>query len=197
MKKKMNLPNKITVFRMIVVLIIIGLYLFKDIFPNLNYYNFSVFGINYDIIGVSVLFLFVIGSISDHLDGKIARKRNLITTFGKFLDPIADKLLVNTLFIILTGIGTIPWLVTVIMVSRDIIVDVIRIIMSERNVVIAASSLGKAKTMAQMISLTFVLLLPGVSFAIYLTYIAAFISLISGIDYFYKNKKELLIDAKS
>lgn len=191
MKKKMNLPNKITIFRMITVLVIIILCLL----PEGN--KFGFWGLEYDYRSVSVLVLFVFGSLSDFLDGHIARKNNIVTTFGKFMDPIADKLLVNSLFIILTGMGKIHWLVTVIMVGRDIIVDVIRLIMVERGTVIAASKLGKLKTVSQMIALILVLALPGIGWVKYLTYVAACVSLISGVDYFWKNKKVLLEDVLS
>ena len=188
MKKKMNLPNKLTILRMIIVLVIILLALL----PEGN--SFGFWELSYDYRMISILVLFAIGSYTDHLDGHIARKNNIVTTFGKFMDPIADKLLVNSLFIILTGMGKIHWLVTVIMVGRDIIVDVIRLIMVERGTVIAASKLGKLKTVAQMIAIICVLALPtpdGYCLNIctdVLTYIAAFISLISGFDYFWKNK---------
>ena len=197
MKKKMNLPNKITLLRMVIVLIIIVLALL----PEGN--GFGFWELTYDYRMVAILVLFIIGSYSDHLDGHIARKHNLVTTFGKFMDPIADKLLVNTLFVILTGMGKIHWLVTVIMVSRDIIVDVIRLIMVERGTVIAASFWGKLKTTAQMIALIFVLAFPAPNghwvniCTDILTYIAAFISLMSGFDYFWKNRKVLLEDVLS
>ena len=93
--------------------------------------------------------------------------------------------------------GQIHWLVTVIMVGRDIVVDVIRLIMVERGTVIAASKLGKLKTVTQMIALILVLALPGVGWVQYLTYVAALVSLVSGVDYFWKNKKVLLEDVLS
>ncbi len=188
MKKKMNLPNKITIFRMITVIAIIVLALLPQ------GHTFGFWKLEYDYRSVSILVLFILGSVSDFLDGHIARKYNLVTTFGKFMDPIADKLLVNSLFIILTGLGRIHWLVTVIMVGRDIIVDVIRLIMVERGTVIAASKLGKLKTITQMVSLIMVLALPGINWVAYITYVAAAVSLISGFDYFWKNKKVLLED---
>lgn len=188
MKKKMNLPNKITIFRMIVVLVIIVLALLPE------GKMFGFWGLEYDYRSISILFLFILGSFSDYLDGHLARKNKIVTTFGKFMDPIADKLLVNSLFIILTGMGKIHWLVTVIMVGRDIIVDVIRLIMVERGTVIAASKLGKLKTVTQMIALILVLALPGVCGVEYVTYLAAVVSLVSGVDYFWKNKKVLLED---
>jgi len=191
MKKKMNLPNKITILRMIIVLAIIVLALLPE------GKTFGFWELEYDYRSISILVLFIIGSFSDFLDGHIARANNLVTTFGKFMDPIADKLLVNSLFIILTGLGQIHWLVTVIMVGRDIIVDVIRLIMVERGTVIAASKLGKLKTVTQMIALILVLALPGIEYIAYFTYLAAAVSLISGIDYFWKNKKVLLEDVLS
>ena len=87
----------------------------------------------------------------DMLDGKIARKYNLVTTYGKFMDPIADKLLVNSMFIILTFWGLVPVGVLLIVICRDIIVDAIRMIMCERNVVVPANIFGKLKTVVQII----------------------------------------------
>ena len=145
---------------------------------------------------LSILILFILGSISDFVDGYLARKHNLVTTFGKFMDPIADKLLVNTLFIILTGTGVIPWIVTVIIIGRDIVVDVIRMIVVEQGTVIAASKLGKLKTVAQMAALILILAFPGVEFMVYFAYLAAVASLVSGIDYFLKNKSVLLKDLR-
>ena len=182
----MNLPNILTMVRIALI----------PVFMILA-------GMDNRMAQLAAVAVYAIACISDALDGHIARKYNLITDFGKFMDPIADKLLVNTLFIILTGMGRIHWLVTVIMVSRDIIVDVIRLIMVERGTVIAASIWGKLKTVAQMIALILVLALPApdghwlnITTDI-LTYIAAFISLMSGFDYFWKNKKVLLEDVLS
>lgn len=187
MKKKINLPNKITIFRMMVVIAILILALLPQGF---------VFWGGHDYRTISMLVLFIVGSFSDFLDGHIARKNNIVTTFGKFMDPIADKLLVNTLFIILTGWGIIPWFVTVIMIGRDIVVDAIRMIVVEQGKVIAASKLGKLKTVTQMVALILVLAFPGVEWLVYLTYLAAVASLVSGIDYFLKNKSILLSDLR-
>ena len=190
MKKKINLPNKITIFRMLVVIAILVL----SLLPKGN--TFNVFTIEHDYRSVSILVLFILGSFSDFLDGYLARKNNIVTTFGKFMDPIADKLLVNTLFIILTGLGQIHWIVVVIMIGRDIVVDVIRMIVVEQGTVIAASKLGKLKTVTQMIALILILACPGVEFMVYFAYVAAVASLISGIDYFWKNKSVLLKDLR-
>ena len=137
MKKKINLPNKITIFRMIVVLTIIVFALLPQGTV------FSFLWSDHDYRSITILVLFILGSVSDFLDGHLARKNNLVTTFGKFMDPIADKLLVNTLFIILAGIGRIHFMIPVIMIGRDIVVDAIRLIVIEQGTVIAASKLGK------------------------------------------------------
>lgn len=190
MKKKINLPNKITIFRMLVVIAILILALL----PNGKTFGAGVFVHDYRTL--SILILFIVGSFSDFLDGHIARKNNIVTTFGKFMDPIADKLLVNTLFIILTGIGRIHWIIAVIMIGRDIVVDAIRMIVVEQGTVIAASKLGKLKTVAQMIALILILAFPGAGYMVYFAYIAAVASLVSGIDYFMKNRKVLLSDLR-
>ena len=188
----MNLPNKITTFRMVCVVIIIFLLLFP----------WKMCGIEMPVLFNDVtleyflsFIIFVVASISDFLDGYIARKYNLVTTYGKFMDPIADKLLVNTLFIILGVWGEVPALCVVIFIARDTIVDAIRMIAVERQKVIAASKLGKLKTVAQMVSI--ILLLIQIDKLIYpvgtiFVYIAALCSLISGIDYFWKNKHIVL-----
>ena len=192
MKKKINLPNKITIFRMLVVVVI----LIMSALPAGTQFGFGAF--KHDYKSLSILILFILGSFSDFLDGHIARKNNIVTTFGKFMDPIADKLLVNTLFIILSCTGQIDhWIIPVIMISRDIVVDAIRMIVVEQGTVIAASKLGKLKTVTQMLALILILAFPGVHFMVYFAYLAAVASVVSGVDYFVKNKKVLLSDLRS
>ena len=192
-KKTINLPNKITIFRMVVVIAIIVLALT----PRPENWIFSIFGIKHDYRSVAILVLFILGSISDWLDGHLARKNNLVTTFGKFMDPIADKLLVNTLFIIVAAGGLVHFIVPIIMISRDTVVDAIRMIAVGEGKVIAASKLGKLKTVTQMIALIAMLALTTVPYIEILAYVAAVVSLISGIDYFMKNKDTILKDLRS
>ncbi len=192
----MNLPNKITTFRMISVIVLVALLLFPYGYFNIKPVEFGNTGINvvYLIGGI----IFIIASVSDFFDGYIARKRNLVTTYGKFMDPIADKLLVNSSLIILAiqGPSRIPAIVVVIMIARDIIVDAIRLIAIEKGQVIAASKWGKAKTAIQMVAITFVFfndwpfsIFDGkVNIAIILCYVAGLVSLISGIDYLIKSR---------
>ncbi|MEA4821938.1 MAG: CDP-diacylglycerol--glycerol-3-phosphate 3-phosphatidyltransferase [Erysipelotrichales bacterium] len=187
---KMNLPNKLTVIRMLAVILIIIIALLPYQALNINVVSFIFLGTTFSLTRILIFVLFAFASFTDFLDGNIARKRGIVTTFGKFLDPIADKLLVNVLFIILTVWGEIPIIVTLIFIIRDTIVDAIRLIAIDKQVVIAASKLGKLKTVTQMISLIFVLLfIPGKLIVVYL---AGIISLISGIEYFIKNRKIVL-----
>ena len=192
----MNLPNKITTFRMGCVLVIAFLLLFP--WANMGI-NVPVLFNGVDLIYLITFVLFLVASFSDFLDGHIARKYNMVTNYGKFMDPIADKLLVNSLFIILmvSGPFRIPAWITVIMIARDLIVDAIRLLAAEQNKVLAASFWGKLKTVLQMVALSFVLLngfpfsfispLAGNIFCLVLCALAAFTSLMSGIMYLVKN----------
>ena len=136
-------------------------------------------------------------SFTDYLDGQIARKEDLVTTFGKFVDPIADKLLVNTIFLLLASDNTINIIIPIIMISRDTIVDAIKMSAASRQVVVAASKLGKLKTVSQMIAIGLLLVnnFPfsalNIDVATIMAWVATVISVISGIDYFMKNKEML------
>ena len=177
-----------------VVLIIILIAAIPNEWINLEQTLFTIFNQSFSIERVIIFALFIVGALTDYFDGVIARKRNLITTFGKFLDPIADKLLVNTLFIILAWQQEVSVLIPIIFIVRDTVVDAIRLIAIDKRVVIAASSLGKLKTVSQMIALAFVLLyLP---LAQYVVYLAAITSLVSGLDYFNKSKDMVLEGTK-
>lgn len=190
----MNLPNKITTFRMICVFFVVGLLLWPADFMIIPHINVTL---NFLIAWV----IFIIASLSDMVDGKIARKYNLVTDYGKFMDPIADKLLVNSTLICLACYGPIkiPALCVVIMVARDIVVDAIRMNAVRKNKVIAANMWGKVKTVAQMVALIFILIndfglsdllnLPEyLKIGQILIYIATLASLISGIIYVYQNR---------
>ena len=153
-----------------------------------------VVDIRYIIAGV----LFIIASFTDLLDGRIARKRNLVTNFGKFIDAIADKVLVNTSLIILSAQGFISPAIPVIIIARDTIVDSIRMIASSNGTVIPAGKAGKIKTVVMMIglSLTFFYNLPfelwNVDVSNVLLIIAVVLSIYSGIEYYYLNKDKLV-----
>jgi len=199
---KMNLPNKITIFRIICVIAIIILsiieYYFHILSPILP--TFILLTGTYTWTRVIILILFIIASISDAIDGYIARSKNMITTFGKFLDPIADKLLINEVSIILACFKEIPLYIPLIFIFRDTFVDGIRLICAKKNIVIAAGFTGKLKTTFQMISIISYLALYPIAenlliiriALLVLINLAALFSLISGIEYFVKNKKVFL-----
>lgn len=174
----MNLPNKISIFRIALVpLLVLTFHFFKE---PLNY-NLS-------------LIVFIIGSISDIIDGYLARRDNLVTVFGKFVDPVADKLLVNTALVLLAVNGDIHVFAFLLMFWRDMIVDGVRMISATENEVIAASIFGKLKTILQMIAIIMLFLrnwpfnqlnIPMADLVLWLAVIA---SLFSGLDYLIKSK---------
>ena len=174
----MNLPNKLTVFRVILIV------------P-------FVFVMLTDVCGAAgkwiALALFVIASLTDLLDGKIARKYNLVTNFGKFMDPLADKLLVCSALIILIQLGRIPSWVVLIIIAREFIITGFRTVASDKGVVIAASYWGKYKTTFQMIMVC--LMLANFAFLQIVTdivmWIAVALTVISLVDYLWKNKNVL------
>jgi CDP-diacylglycerol--glycerol-3-phosphate 3-phosphatidyltransferase len=149
---------------------------------------------NISLVNIMVLIIFGIASITDYFDGRIARSEKIVTTFGKFADPIADKLLVNTILLLLASDGTITIIIPIIMVSRDMIVDAVRLVAANKNNVIAASYLGKIKTVTQMVAVIILLLCNfpfsylGIPMDQIVIWLATFASVVSGLDYFMKNK---------
>ena len=211
----MNLPTKITFSRIIAtVMLIITLFVlsfFKDlVLPTLG--NTRI-----NLIFLIVFIFFVIASYTDHLDGKLARKNNQVTDLGKFLDPVADKLLVNSMTIFLTApavfaaytiqtpqVSLIPVWCVIVMVARDTVVDALRFIAAQKGVVIAANIFGKLKTVLQMVAIGAVLLNdfpfhymypnntnPYLTVTAFLVYLATLASLLSGVIYVIQNKHVL------
>ena len=194
----MNLPNRLTISRIIltVVIIIILTFPFYQVgieFPMWTWRFKEVIEVDsrYIISGI----LFVIASFTDFLDGKIARKRRLVTDFGKFIDAIADKVLVNSVLILLATNAIISPIIPVVIIFRDTIVDSIRMMAANKGVVVAAGKAGKAKTAIMMVglTLTFFYNLPfetwNIDVSTVLLVIATVLSIYSGIEYWYLNKK--------
>ena len=181
----MNLPNKLTILRILLVPLIAAVYLISAMSDAL--------GGSVVIMGI-VLGLFVLASVTDFFDGHIARRDHLITSFGKFVDPIADKLLVNTLLILLAWSSRISVIAVLLMIGRDTIVDGLRMSAASSGKVVAAGPAGKVKTVAQMTAIILVLLhdLPfaifGVSLSGICLWIATAASLYSGAVYFLQLK---------
>ena len=178
----MNLPNKLTMARIIAVPFFIALYM-------TGYY-------------LPALILFILASFTDMLDGQIARKNNLVTNFGKIMDPLADKILVYSAFCLMTGDGLIPAWVLIIILAREFLIAGMRTVAASEGIVIAADMSGKIKTVLQMVAVPLLILYRAVeamsSFAYtdYVYYAATgflyaslFMTVYSGIEYITKNKQ--------
>lgn len=194
----MNLPNKLTTIRLLSVPLFIIVYLIPYQSLGIEIHVFDVLSTSLSLLDIILFLIFALSALTDYLDGYIARKQHLITTFGKFIDPIADKLIVNTTLLLLASTHDIHIIIPIIMISRDIIVDAIRLVASQKNVVLEASYLGKAKTMTQMIAIC-LLLLNNIVFAglhipmdQIMIWLATLISFVSGVDYFMKNRQYIM-----
>ncbi|MEE1009661.1 MAG: CDP-diacylglycerol--glycerol-3-phosphate 3-phosphatidyltransferase [Agathobacter sp.] len=176
----MNLPNKLTMFRVI----LIPFFVFFLMAPYFEGYG------NY--IAVAI---FIVASLTDLFDGKIARKYNLVTNFGKFMDPLADKLLVSSAMICLVELEMLPSWIVIIIIAREFIISGFRLVASDNGVVIAASYWGKFKTTFQMLMVIVLILdLPYKAFdiiGVILIWIATILTIVSLIDYIVKNKDVL------
>ena len=180
---KMNLPNKLTILRVI----LIPFFVFFLISPFFDGYG------NY-----IALAIFIIASLTDMADGKIARKYNLVTNFGKFMDPLADKLLVCSAMICLVDLKLIPVWVVLIIIAREFIISGFRLVASDNGIVIAASYWGKFKTTFQMLMVIVIINLQLGWLNILgtlLIYVALVLTVVSLIDYIAKNK-DVLKDQK-
>ena len=187
----MNLPNKLTMFRVILI-------------------PFFVFFLLTDVLGGAgdylALVIFIVASLTDMLDGKIARKYNLVTNFGKFMDPLADKLLVCSAMICLVELERLPAWIVIIIIAREFIISGFRLIAADNQIVIAASMWGKFKTVFQMAMIIILILNLNRSWNLPLgngsldllwllgqvaTYIALVLTIVSLLDYLWKNKAVL------
>lgn len=176
----MNLPNKITIFRMLMVPLFVVLMLV----PNIPYKN------------VLSAVVFIVAALSDLLDGYIARKNNLVTNFGKFMDPIADKLLVCSALICFVELNLLPAWVVIIIIAREFIISGFRLVASDSGVVIAASYFAKLKTNVQMV-MSVMLIINLDNYYINLLeqisiYLAVALTVISLIEYIIKNRNVII-----
>ena len=169
----MNLPNKLTMLRVIMIPFFV-VFMLMDGMASARYI---------------ALALFVVASFTDFLDGNIARKHNLVTNFGKFMDPLADKLLVCSALICLIETGQLPAWYVIIIIAREFIISGFRLIASDNGIVIAASYWGKFKTVSQMIMIILMILnIPALSMVTTLFYwIALVLTVVSLVDYIKKN----------
>ena len=180
----MNLPNKITIFRVCMIPFFLIFMLVSGI-PGGRYI---------------AAVLFVVAAVSDAVDGHIARKNNLVTNFGKFMDPLADKLLVCSALICFVEFGLMPSWIVILIIGREFIISGFRLVASDKGVVIAASYWGKFKTTFQIIMCVFLIVhLPYLWFHVLeqiLIYISLMLTLISLVDYIVKNRHVLKEETK-
>jgi len=195
----MNLPNKITTIRIFLAAFIVIILLFP--FDSIGISSTKLFINEAVVVDVKYLIaggLFILASVTDFLDGYIARKYNLITDLGKMLDAIADKLLVNSILIILSAQGLIHPIIPVIIVARDTFVDIIKMIVGSKKAPVAAIKSGKYKTAFLMVGITLTLFnnlpfeLINIRVSDVLLIIATALSIYSGIQYYQLNKKVIL-----
>lgn len=178
---QMNLANKLTMARVIMIPVFLVV-LLTTLFP-------------YPINRYVATAIFIIASLTDTLDGYIARSRNMVTNFGKFMDPLADKLLVAAAMISLVSLGELSAVAVIIIISREFIVTGFRLIAVEAGIVIAASWWGKIKTITQMVMIIFLLIGFGGTAAGIIGFVLVLLSvaftIISGVDYVWKNRQVL------
>ncbi len=180
----MNLPNKLTILRTIMIpFFLVFLYMSVMEGHDFGWFKWVALGV------------FIAASLTDMLDGKIARKYNLVTNFGKFMDPLADKLLVCSALIALSDIGRMPAWIVIVIIARDFIISGFRLVAAEKGVVIAAGWSGKIKTTVQMIMVCFLVAdLGGKVFYVIdqvLIYLALVLTIVSLLDYLVHNKDVL------
>ena len=194
---KFNLPTKLTFLRIILAIVIIVLLLFPFYSIGVNFPTFLFKNILIDFRYILAGVIFIFASVTDYIDGYLARKNNQVTDFGKFVDAIADKILVNSVLIIFACQGFIPAIIPVVIVVRDIVVDAIRMNCASKGKVQAAKMSGKIKTAALMIGMvmTFFYNLPfeiwNLDISNALLYFGTIMSLVSMVEYFNLNKKVL------
>lgn len=178
----MNIANKLTVFRVILVPFFV-IFMITDFTAYNRWIAFAIF---------------VVATITDKLDGTIAHKYNMVTNFGKFMDPIADKLLVCSALVCLTASGEVPSWVTILIIGREFAISGIRLIAADNDVAIAATWWGKSKTIAQM-AMIIIILMKVPAFYILgqiVMYVSVVLTVVSLVDYIVKNRNVLVFDDK-
>ena len=194
----MNVPNKITICRIMLSILLLIIMIFPVDKVGINFPEFQIAGklvidSKYIICGI----IFLIASLTDFLDGYLAKKYNMVTDIGKVMDAIADKILVNGVLILLATEGYISPIVPVVIVSRDIVVDSIKMVAGQKSGAVGASMAGKIKTACMLVGITLLFFydLPFSLINVYpakaIIMIATVLSVISGIQYYVKNKKYL------
>jgi len=192
----MNIPNQITVSRVIMIPIFV-IFMLIDF----GWGDVTFLGATIPVEHLIGAIIFIVASVTDFIDGYYARKYNLVTNMGKFLDPLADKLLVAAALVILVDLGYAPAWVVIVILSREFAVTGLRAILAEGGEVVAAKQLGKIKMWTQIVAISALLLhnvffeMFSIPFATIMLYVAMFFTVWSGWDYFYANRR-VLLDSK-
>lgn len=190
----MNIPNRITISRILLIPVFMVLML-----VDFNWGEMTLFGATMPVSHFIGALVFIFASLTDWVDGFYARKYNLVTTFGKFLDPLADKLLVSAALIILVELEFAASWIVIIIISREFAVTGLRLVLAGEGEVVSAGGLGKIKTTAQILAISSLLLynmiftLADIPFGDIMLYIALIFTVWSGWDYFYANRKALMV----
>jgi CDP-diacylglycerol--glycerol-3-phosphate 3-phosphatidyltransferase len=175
----MNLPNQLTIARILLLPVLISLFYLNPAVGTLNEWTYIFVGV------------FIVASLTDFFDGFIARRTDTVTTFGKFLDPLADKMLVLLGLLILQDLGLVPMWAVFLIIAREFLVTGVRLVAVNVGKVIAASNLGKAKTAVTLVAMT-ALFLTFETSGLILFYLALFLTVISGIEYMYVNREVIM-----
>lgn len=172
----MNLPNKLTTLRIVLVPVFIIVYMTMGE-------------------GIAATAIFVIASVTDFFDGHLARKHNLVTNYGKIMDPLADKLLVTSALVCMVETNVVPAWMVIVILAREFAITGLRAVAASEGIVIAAAWSGKIKTVTQMIAIIFLLLgnwpfsLVNIPFAEFMLWVAVIMTIYSGVEYIYKSRK--------
>ena len=189
----MNIPNKVTVSRILLIPFLVIVIMF-----DFGWGNMELFGAEMPVNHFVGAIIFIFASATDWVDGYYARKYNLVTNLGKFLDPLADKLLVSAALILLVELQLAPAWIVIIIISREFAVTGLRLILAGEGEVVAANQLGKIKTWTQIVAISALFLhntifaLVGIPFDTIALYVALIFTIWSGWDYFYLNRRVLL-----
>ena len=189
----MNVPNKITISR----ILLIPIFMIVLLVP-FSWGDLTILGAEMPVTHFVGALIFIIASTTDWVDGHYARKYNMVTNLGKFLDPLADKLLVSAALIVLVEMQMAPSWIVIVIISREFAVTGLRLVLAGAGEVVAANMLGKIKTWTQIIAISALLLhnilfvMLGIPFDMIMLWVALFFTIWSGLDYFVKNKEPFI-----
>ena len=194
----MNLPNRLTLFRIVLIPILVLIYLFPYAQFNIELQSYVIESVSLPAVNLICLGIYALSAFMDFLDGSIAKSRGLQTTFGKFADPIADRMLATTMFVLFASRGIISPVPVIMIICRDIVVDGCRMIAAANGKDFEAHMLGRVKKIAQTIVIALILLnnLPfelwGLPVSEVLLWFSTFVSAASGVAYFNQMKEDIM-----